>query len=419
MTRPAEPTESERRPSLGQAARETLAWNDPHLPRWAPRAAVLGIATVATFLIGRKILESISTFLLILLSSLFLSFAIEPAVDWLAARGWRRGPATALVFVVIVAIATALIWLMVALVTQQVRSLIDHSPQYVQDATNWVNRTFKTHITTEQISEEIRKRQQSVTANAGDVGGRVLTITGSVLTVVFHVLTAGLFTFYLVADGPKVRRSVCSVLKPERQRLVLGLWDLAIAKTGGYLYSRALLGAVAALLSSIAFSIIGVPSPVALGLFLGVTSQFVPVVGTYIGGALPAIVALSVSPVKSLWVIGYVIVQQQLENYFLAPKVTARTMEIHPAVAFGSAIVGASLIGPVGALLALPMAAIVQAFVSSYLHRYDLVEGLAPPPEAQADAGDPDVERDPDAPPELQDAITDASGRAEDPAPND
>jgi len=78
--------------------------------------------------------------------------------------------------------------------------------------------------------------------------------------------------------------------------------------------------------------------------------------------------------VKALWVLVFLIVYQQLENYFLAPRVTSRTMAIHPAVAFGSALIGAQLIGPLGALLALPAAAIVQAFVSTYIERYDIVK---------------------------------------------
>ena len=114
-------------------------------------------------------------------------------------------------------------------------------------------------------------------------------------------------------------------------------------------------------------SLIGVPSPLALALWLGVVSQFVPVIGTYIGGALPALIALLDEPTNALWVLGFLVIYQQLENYVLAPRITAATMAIHPAVAFGAAIAGAGAIGPVGALLALPAAAIIQAFVSSYI----------------------------------------------------
>jgi predicted PurR-regulated permease PerM len=281
------------------------------------------------------------------------------------------------VFVAVTIVGGLMVFLVVDLVVQQVRTLVDDAPHMVTQATRWVNRRFHTHITTNAIIRQLRRYQSDLASTAGNVGGRVVSVTGSLLGVLFNGLTVALFSFYLVADGPRVRRTVCSVLPPERQHVVLGLWELSIRKTGGYLYSRVLLATVSALCGWVAFSIIGVPSPVALAVWMGVVSQFVPVIGSYIGGALPALVALLNQPTDALWVIGYVLVYQQIENYLLSPRISARTMNIHPAVAFGSAIVGAQILGPIGAFLALPAAAIVQAFVSSYLHRYELVESPA------------------------------------------
>jgi len=348
-------------------------WEDQQLPRWFPKALVYAMVAVTVFIIGRGVLASIRGFLLTLVMSLFLSFAMEPAVDWLDQRGWRRGPATGMVFLGLTVATTVLVWLMVTLVVDQVSALVDDAPRLIRRAADWANQRFDAQITTESVTEQIQSYQGDLATTAGDLGGRVVSVTGSVIGLVFQIFTISLFTFYLVADGPRVRRTVCSVFPPERQRIVLRLWELSVAKTGGYLYSRLLLAAVSATVAWIAFSIIGVPSSVALALFLGVVSQFVPVIGTYIGGAVPVVITLINDPVKALWVVGYILIYQQLENYLLAPRITARTMEIHPAVAFGAAIVGASVIGPVGALLALPAAAIIQAFVSSYINRYDVV----------------------------------------------
>ena len=80
------------------------------------------------------------------------------------------------------------------------------------------------------------------------------------------------------------------------------------------------------------------------------------------------------SPIKAAIVIGFIVVYQQVENYFFAPRITARTMELHPAVAFGAALAGASLLGAVGAILALPAAAMVQALASEWGQRYDVVD---------------------------------------------
>lgn len=374
-------------------------WNETRPPRWLARAVVYAVFGVAGFLVAQYLFVKLSDLLTILLVSLFLSFAVEPAVDFLNDRGWRRGPATGLVFLVLLVLSSLLVWVVVDLVIQQVRTLVNDAPHLVRDATDWVNRRFNANITTDKIVKQLQKYQGDVASTAGDLGGRVVSVTGSVLGVVFNVFTIGLFSFYLVADGPRFRRSICSVLPPGRQRLVLDLWELAIHKTGGYLYSRMLLATFSALASWVAFAIIGVPSPLALAIWMGIVSQFVPVVGTYIGGALPLLLALLNHPADAIAVLIFLAAYQQLENYLLAPRISAATMAIHPAVAFGSAIAGASIIGPIGALLALPAAAIIQAFVSSYLERHeviesDLTDALAAVPVAGPSAG-PDVERRP------------------------
>jgi predicted PurR-regulated permease PerM len=105
-----------------------------------------------------------------------------------------------------------------------------------------------------------------------------------------------------------------------------------------------------------------------------VLSQFIPVIGTYIAGALPVLIATLDSPRTGLWVFVVVAVYQQVENYGLAPKITARTMELHVAVAFGAVIAGAAVLGVVGALLALPFTATVQAFISTYAQQHDIDE---------------------------------------------
>jgi predicted PurR-regulated permease PerM len=171
-----------------------------------------------------------------------------------------------------------------------------------------------------------------------------------------------------------MRRALCSRLTPERQVRVLQGWELAITKTGGYLYSRALLALLSAFFHWIVFQSIGTPAPVALALWVGLVSQFLPVVGTYLAGVLPVLLTLLDSPLKAAIVIGFIVVYQQVENYVFSPRITARTMELHPAVAFGAALGGASLLGFVGALLALPAAAMIQAIASEWGHRYDVMD---------------------------------------------
>jgi predicted PurR-regulated permease PerM len=163
-------------------------------------------------------------------------------------------------------------------------------------------------------------------------------------------------------------------LRPDRQRRVLDGWELAIDKTGGYLYSRALLAGLSAFFHWVLFQAIGIQAPVAMALWVGLISQFLPVVGTYIAGALPVLVQFVDSPPKALVILIFVIVYQQVENYFLLPRITARTMDLHPAIAFGSAIAGGAVLGAVGAVLAIPAAAMAQAVLSTTGERHEVID---------------------------------------------
>ncbi|CAM5266865.1 hypothetical protein SVIOM342S_07983 [Streptomyces violaceorubidus] len=103
-------------------------------------------------------------------------------------------------------------------------------------------------------------------------------------------------------------------------------------------------------------------------------SQFIPTIGTYLAGALPMLIAFTVNPWYALWVLVFVVIYQQFENYVLQPKLTSKTVDIHPAVAFGSVIAGTALLGAVGALIAIPAVATLQAFLGAYVKRYDVTD---------------------------------------------
>lgn len=360
-------------------ARDPRVDDYDRMPRWVPRAIALfflGIVALATsvWLIGK-----LRELLVMLLVALFLSFALEPAVNWLQARGWRRGTGTAVVFAVLFVAGGLFVYAIGSLFVDQVQNLVDQAPEYVADIEHWVNDTFNADINTDDLADQL----QSGSANdiATGLAGNVLSVGAQAVGVLFRGLTVLLFTFYLVADGPRLRRSICSTMRPDRQREVLRVWEIAIDKTGGYIYSRGLLAFLSAVFHYLAFLLIGVPFPLPLAIWVGVLSQFVPVVGTYLAGALPLVIALIDQPIEALWVLAAIVIYQQVENYLLAPPITAHTMDIHPAVAFGAVIAGASILGPVGALLALPAGATLQAFVSTYVNRHDVVEThLTKPP---------------------------------------
>jgi predicted PurR-regulated permease PerM len=284
------------------------------------------------------------------------------------------------VFLVLFVAAAGFVIAISSLVVDQVSNLADAIPGYVEETIAFVNRTFDTNLSSDTLVAELSSAESPVQRFATGLAGSALGVGVQLLTLVFQLLTVALFTFYFAADGPRFRRAVLSVLAPRRQRELLRAWDLAVQQTGGYVYSRALLAAASTIATWVFLSLIGVPNPLALAIWVGVVSQFVPTVGTYLAGALPALVALLSSPLDAVWVVVFIAAYQQFENYLLAPRITARTLSLHPAVAFGAVIAGAALLGGVGALLALPVVATLQAFGATYIRRHEVVDEAGPAP---------------------------------------
>jgi predicted PurR-regulated permease PerM len=304
--------------------------------------------------------------------AVFIAIALDPGVTILEKRGWRRGIATGALFLLIGFVSTLFVALMIPLIVDQAGTLVDRAPTYVDQIGTFAER-FGFDATT-GTTAALDALRSNVTSLAGGIAGSLVGLSGRVVNTLFQILTIGMFSFYLTADAPRVRRALLSLLPPRQQTEVLRVLEIAIDKTGAYFYSRALLALVGAAIAWAVFLALGIPFSLALALWFGVLSQFIPVIGTYLGGILPLFIGLLESPSKALGVLVFMIVYQMVENYVLAPKITARTMELHPAVAFGSAIVGASLMGAIGAFIALPAAATTQAFVSAFLNRHELIE---------------------------------------------
>ena len=354
---------------------EPQPWSPPeHLPRWVWKAVAIFWLGYIVSIVTRSVWASLSGLFLLLLVSLFTSLAIEPGVNRLAARGWRRGSATAVILIGVFVAFVVFVAAIGTLVGQQIAELLGNSEKYVNRTVNFLNDTFDTRINASRVITSINDENGSVQKFIRSQQGKVVDLSVTALGVLVQALSVLLFTFYLVADGPKMRRSICSRLRPDRQRRVLDGWELAIDKTGGYLYSRALLAGLSAFFHWVLFQAIGIQAPVAMALWVGLISQFLPVVGTYIAGALPVLVQFVDSPPKALVILIFVILYQQVENYFLLPRITARTMDLHPAIAFGSAIAGGAVLGAVGAVLAIPAAAMAQAVLSNIGERHEVID---------------------------------------------
>ncbi|MDF3146505.1 MULTISPECIES: AI-2E family transporter [unclassified Streptomyces] len=352
---------------------EGAAGSSGRMPRWLPRAMVLALALVGAFQLGSWAFHQLTGLLINILIAFFLALAIEPAVSWMAARGMRRGLATGIVFLAVIIVSAGFVTLMGSMLAGQIIKIVEDFPNYLDSVINWINTHFHTELRRVDVQEGLLRSDWLRNYVQNSATG-VLDVSAQVLGGLFQLLTITLFSFYFAADGPRLRRALCSVLPPARQAEVLRAWEIAVNKTGGYLYSRGLMALISGIAHYILLASLDVPYAPVLAVWVGLVSQFIPTIGTYLAGALPMLIAFTVDPWYALWVLAFVVVYQQFENYVLQPKLTAKTVDIHPAVAFGSVIAGTALLGAVGALIAIPAVATLQAFLGAYVKRYDVTD---------------------------------------------
>jgi len=354
----------------------TAAGASNSTPRWADHRWMLWLIVIApiaavAIVVTLSFLSAITGILRIILFSQFIALALEPGVNWLAGRGWRRGVATGALMggIAIVGIA-ALLSILPSLISE-IAGLFAELPNALAD----LGERLGFEISPSKVEEVLQAQRAELAALAADLAGNVLELTASLLGTLGNLSVIALLSFYLTAEAPKLRRTVLALF-PRRQQLeVLRLWEISTEKIGGYLYSRALMGLISGLASYAMLRLLEVPFAAPLAIFVGFVSQFVPVVGTYIAYALPVLVALGTQGLPSaLILVGFATIYQQLENLFISPRLSARTMQLHPAVAFVAAMIGGALGGASAAFLALPVAAIFQAFGSTFLTRYEVVE---------------------------------------------
>jgi predicted PurR-regulated permease PerM len=361
-------------PGPASSSRDTFVpWSRAflrHAALWLMFAIIGGLVLAG---IADSLLHRLAGFLQIVLISLFLSFAIEPAVGYLAKRGWRRGAATGLVFLAVLVAIAGLIALLIPAIVTGTHQLIAALPDLVHNLARYL-KPLGIRVDQANIEDQLRKYGSQLLAGAGTLLGGIVRVATGIVGGVFQALAIALFTFYMVAQGPQMRRAVFSRFRADRQRRILFIWEQAIEQTGGYFYSRLLLAVINGALMYAVLRWRGVPFAAPLAVFEGVVSEFIPIVGTYIAGAVPVLVALLYDPVDALIVLIWIVLYQQIENYFLSPRLTAKTMDLPAPVAFAAALIGGALGGILFAFLALPAAGIILAAVRTYGRYYEVVE---------------------------------------------
>ena len=375
----------------GSGTRPFLIGFEPTSFRWA---VVWVFLLFAGYRVAAWVFESVGSFAFLMLLAWLLSIAMEPPVAWLANHGWRRGLASAVVLFSALILTVVFLIVFGTLMASQLAQLVTSLPTYVTELANWLNGTFHTKIDPAHLLSSLNINAGTITSVAGNLAGGVFGVIGIVFGTLFDGITMIVFAYYFSADGPRLRRVVGSWLPTGKQKVFVTVWDIAVTKTGGFVVSKVALAALSAFFHTTFFFIVNVPYWLPMGIFAGVVSQFIPTIGTYIGVIIPAIFAAFQSPITVVWIIIFATVYQQIESYVFTPRVSRATMDVHPAIALGSVFAGVALFGPIGAIIGIPLAAMVLAIVETYGQRYELLpelkartEGEKPPKKGDVYSG--------------------------------
>ena len=352
--------------------------------RWSfsinPRFIQKSIITILTLVVALQLVQwafsKSRDFLFLLLLAWLLGIAISPVVDILTKRGLKRGLSTFLVLLTLMGLIFAFIASFGQLLGSQLASLITQIPTLIEGFVEWLNTSFNLKLDATSIEQSLNISNSQIANFAQDIAGGIFGVVSSVLTFIFNIFTLLLFAFYFAADAPRIKRTIGSWLPTKQQVIFTTVWQVATDKTGGFVISRVILAALNSVFTSAFLLLMDVPYWLPLGLFTGLISQFVPTIGTYLGGVIPTIVAVVNDPKDGLFVIIFISVYQQIENYLFAPRISSLTMDIHPAVAFASVIIFAGFFGAIGALIGIPIAAAIISIVQTYGKRYELIPEL-------------------------------------------
>jgi predicted PurR-regulated permease PerM len=355
---------------------------------WVPRLAGAVLVAAGVLGFGIWVWEGADEFLILLVFTVFLAFALEPLVRALERRGIKRGLAAAIVLFGSLIIVAVIMWAFVSLLIDQAAAIISEIPVWLASGLDWWNGVFGTDLSVPQSIADIEGLTERLSEWVDDAAGAVASIGAGIANGLVQTFTVVFLLYYAMADGGKMRRALLSPLPPENQKMAAAVWDTSIEKTGAYVYSRLILGGLSALIQGIAFWAVGLDNALALGVFVGLVSQLIPNIGTIIGGALPVLVGLVQDPILGLYALIIVTIYQQIENYIFVPRVTQETMDLHPAISFSAVILGANLLGITGLLLSLPVTATIQSLVGTYGRRYELLEDLDGGEDLESPAGE-------------------------------
>jgi predicted PurR-regulated permease PerM len=337
-------------------ARTRLAVAWPPMTYWV-RATLVVVATLAVVFAARQVTHV----LLLVVIAFVLAVGMDPAVRWLGQFRVRRGWAVTLIFSGLVLFLGLFLVLLIPAMVRQIQQFAGALPDYLRDLQareDWVGNLARRA----DISDRVQAFIADIPSRVGQSFNTIIGFAGTIFGRVFDLFTVGILSIYFMLSLPSLGRLVASLTAPAHRAQVGTVLERSLEKIGGYVIGNLITSAVCGVLAVIALLAIRVPYAVPLGLWAGV-ADLIPMVGSYLGAIPAVLVALTKGPVYGLVTVAYFIAYQQFENYVLAPRVYKNAIDLSPAAVVVSTLIGGSLAGFAGALLALPVAATIKVVI--------------------------------------------------------
>jgi predicted PurR-regulated permease PerM len=314
----------------------------------------LGVLT-AIFLAGN--LSRLSAVLTVLAMALFLTLVLNPIVEVFTRRGMRRQMGVLIVFSGLIAVFAALGYLVAPPVVEQTTTLVERTPRYLEDlaGASWATQLNAQFDISQRMTTEFDARM-SDNAFVSTVFGGVLGAAGWVAGGVVGFLTTLILTLYLLATLPSVKDGAYKLVPASRRPRVIALAEEIMRRVGSYALGQISVASINAFCTWVLLEVLGLPYPVVLAVLVGFLG-LIPMIGAILGAVIVASVALAQDPTLALVVVIYYVVYQQIENYVIVPRIMARTVSVPGAVTVTSVLIGGTLLGVLGALVAIPIAA--------------------------------------------------------------
>ena len=316
--------------------------------------AALGVALAYGLVTA---LVAVRSVLVLLLTAAFIAIGLAPLVDKLEARRIKRGRAVAVVLLGVLLFFVGFGFAVVPPIVEQSQSLVDRAPDYVGQLQD--NKRISDLDARFGLLDRAEAALQDPARIGTTAAGGVLGVGKVVLNATFNTLTLLILTLYFLSSLPAIKANAYRLVPRSRRARVGLLADEILSRVGGYVAGAVTIAGIAAVLTFALLMALGVDYPVALAMLVFLTG-LIPLIGATIGAVVITAVALFTSVQAGVIVAVYYLVYQQVENYFLYPRIMKRSVDVSPAATVVAVLIGGSLLGVLGALLAIPIAAAVQ-----------------------------------------------------------